>query len=91
MHAYAQSQLPVDDLLPDGGAHAVTDHDAHAVLCVDVTRRLGQQVAAHLSDVLRHLDTHTHTHTQHIITRLLVCDYYVCVFVSSQVVIYKLL
>lgn len=83
VHAHAQSQLPVDDLLPDGGTHAVTDHDAHAVLCVDVTRRLGQQVAAHLSDVLRHLDTHTHTRNTLLQDYLCVTIMYVFLLVAK--------
>lgn len=47
--------LPVYDLLPDGGAHPVPHHDAHAVRRVRLARRLRQQVAAHLADVLCHL------------------------------------
>lgn len=65
VHEY---RLPVNDALPDGGAHPVAHHDAHAMLRVRGARRLRQQVAAHLADVLRHLP-HTTRDTSQIHVR----------------------
>lgn len=66
VHEY---RLPVNDALPDGGAHPVAHHDAHAVLRVRGARRLRQQVAAHLADVLRHLPHSRSSHTSQIHVR----------------------